>query len=86
MSKKDIIHGNRPLNIITLHGGPGALGELRKLSVKLSEYKGVIEYLQTGDSIKRVYYTNKKVDSYELLADHDEMVKFRYDLYKKNMN
>lgn len=25
----------------------------------------------------------KKVDSYELVADHDEMVKFRYDLYKK---
>lgn len=38
-----------------LHRDPGALGELRKLSVKLSEYKGVIEYLQTGDSIKRVY-------------------------------
>lgn len=178
MSKNYIIHGDKPLNIMTLHGGPGALGELRKLSIKISEHKGVIEYLQTGDSItlllsdmnkiiadqtdqaisligyswgawlamiyaalypekvakiiiissapfrkeddrlirktrlarmtpekQKLFISGskelkskkkiediklkehikliKKVDSYELIADYDEVVEFRYDLYKK---
>jgi len=46
------IHGEKPYEIITLHGGPGALGELKPLSEKLGEKFGVIEYLQTKESIE----------------------------------
>ena len=39
-------YGKEPFNLITLHGGPGAIGELQELSEKLAEKYGVIEYLQ----------------------------------------
>mgnify|MGYP006279499749 FL=1 len=45
------MHGEKPYNVITLHGGPGALGELKELSSTLGKEFGVIEYLQTKDSI-----------------------------------
>ena len=45
-------HGKQPYEIITLHGGPGALGELKYLSQKIGKKYGVIEYLQTKDSIE----------------------------------
>jgi len=45
------LHGLKPYRVLTLHGGPGALGELNELSKILSKEYGVIEYLQIKDSI-----------------------------------
>ena len=45
------LHGSKPYKLITLHGGPGALGELNELSKVLSKEYGVIEHLQTRDTI-----------------------------------
>jgi len=60
------LHGLKPYKLITLHGGPGALGELNDLSKVLSKEDGVIEHLQTKDSINLLiddikYIINKKV-------------------------
>ncbi len=45
-----------------LHRDPGALGELRKLSFKLSEYKGVIEYFKKIFKIKMYSKTDTVSD------------------------
>jgi pimeloyl-ACP methyl ester carboxylesterase len=45
------LRGLKPYKLITLHGGPGALGELNNLSKVLSKEHGVIEHLQTRDTI-----------------------------------
>ena len=55
------IHGEKPYEIITLHGGPGALGELKPLSEKLAEKFGVIEYLQTKESIELLLKDIQKI-------------------------
>jgi len=47
------LHGNAPYNIIFLHGGPGAAGEVAFPSKKLSKEFGVIEAFQTQSSIKK---------------------------------
>lgn len=54
-------HGEKPYEIITLHGGPGALGELKPLSKKLGGEFGVIEYLQTEESIELLLKDIKKI-------------------------
>jgi pimeloyl-ACP methyl ester carboxylesterase len=54
-------HGKKPYEIITLHGGPGALGELKPLSEKLGEEFGVIEYLQTKESIELLLKDIQKI-------------------------
>lgn len=54
-------YGEKPFKIITLHGGPGALGELKELSIELGKIFGVIEYLQTMDSINSLLIDLKKV-------------------------
>lgn len=54
-------HGEQPYEIITLHGGPGAIGELKPLSEKLGEEFGVIEYLQTKESIQSLLKDIKSV-------------------------
>ncbi len=46
------LHGLKPYKTLTLHGGPGALGELNELSKELSKDHGVIEHLQVHDTIK----------------------------------
>ena len=45
-------YGNPPYSLVLVHGGPGARGELRDLSLNLSENIGVLEPYQTEDSIE----------------------------------
>ncbi len=61
------VYGNKPYNIILLHGGPGAPGSLSSLGKMLSEKYGLIEHLQESDSIegqieeiKEIYDTHDK--------------------------
>lgn len=45
------IYGNEPYKIAVIHGGPGAPGEVAPLAKELSKSQGVLEPLQTADSI-----------------------------------
>ncbi|WBW96659.1 alpha/beta hydrolase [Oceanirhabdus sp. W0125-5] len=61
------VYGNKPYNIILLHGGPGAPGSLSSLGKLLSDKFGLIEHLQESDSIegqieelKNIYDTHEK--------------------------
>jgi pimeloyl-ACP methyl ester carboxylesterase len=45
-------YGKKPFNIAVLHGGPGAPGEMSPVARELSSISGVLEPLQTADSIK----------------------------------
>jgi pimeloyl-ACP methyl ester carboxylesterase len=45
-------YGEKPFDVVLVHGGPGAAGELEPLALRLSERFGVIEALQTKKSIK----------------------------------
>ncbi len=44
-------YGKPPFKIAVLHGGPGAPGEMRPVAEELSNKVGVLEPLQTSDSI-----------------------------------
>lgn len=55
------LHGKKPYKVVTLHGGPGALGELYHLSDKLAKKFGVIEFLQTKDKIDDLINDLKEV-------------------------
>lgn len=44
-------YGNRPFNVAVIHGGPGAAGEMATVARELSLTTGVLEPLQTADSI-----------------------------------
>jgi len=46
------IYGRSPYSIIVVHGGPGAAGEMKPVAEELSQFFGVIEPIQTKDSIK----------------------------------
>ncbi|MGM0446359.1 MAG: alpha/beta fold hydrolase [Bacillota bacterium] len=48
------LHGLKPYKVLTVHGGPGALGELNDLSKQLSKDYGVIEHVQTQDTINLI--------------------------------
>ncbi len=54
-------YGIKPYNILTLHGGPGAIGELKDVSEKLGTEFGVIEYLQKQPSIKELKVEIKEI-------------------------
>ncbi|MEI6462529.1 MAG: alpha/beta hydrolase [bacterium] len=41
-------YGQRPRNIVLVHGGPGAWGEMRPVALQLAKTNGVIEPFQTG--------------------------------------
>lgn len=45
------IYGNPPFSVVVVHGGPGAPGEMKPVAEELSKNFGVIEPLQTKDSI-----------------------------------
>lgn len=45
-------YGKSPFSVVVVHGGPGAAGEMRPVAKTLSKYYGVIEPLQTEDSVK----------------------------------
>ena len=44
-------YGNPPLDVVVIHGGPGAAGGLMPLAEALSERHGVLEPLQRASSI-----------------------------------
>lgn len=44
-------YGNPPFNIVLIHGGPGAAGEMKPVAEELSKNFGVLEPLQTATSI-----------------------------------
>ena len=46
------IYGNPPYQVAVIHGGPGAAGEMAPVAKELSDKFGVIEPLQTKDTIK----------------------------------
>jgi pimeloyl-ACP methyl ester carboxylesterase len=45
------VYGTSPFKVILLHGGPGGAGELESVAIRLSEKAGIIEALQTENSI-----------------------------------
>ena len=45
-------YGNKPYSTVLVHGGPGAPGEMRPVAIELSKYVGVIEPLQTANSVQ----------------------------------
>jgi len=54
-------YGDSPYNVLTLHGGPGAVGELKGVSQKIGINYGVIEYLQKQSSIKGLKEEMEKI-------------------------
>jgi len=44
-------YGSAPFTVVVVHGGPGAAGECASLSRELGRERGVIEHLQTADSL-----------------------------------
>ncbi|MHA1226309.1 MAG: alpha/beta fold hydrolase, partial [Candidatus Hodarchaeales archaeon] len=44
-------YGLKPYEIVCVHGGPGAAGEMAPLAKELSSISGVLEPIQTKDSI-----------------------------------
>lgn len=54
-------YGKPPYKIAVIHGGPGAAGEMAPVARKLSKRNGVLEPLQTKDSINGQVEELKKV-------------------------
>ena len=58
-------HGDSPYNVVVVHGGPGAIGDMFPVAKKLSEKTGVIEPLFTGknltDQLNMLHYS---IDNY----------------------
>ncbi len=69
------IYGILPHSLALVHGGPGAPGYLKPVAEELSKYTGVLEPLQTADSVgsqllelKRLIETNGRIP--KILAGH----------------
>jgi pimeloyl-ACP methyl ester carboxylesterase len=45
-------HGNPPFRVAVLHGGPGAPGEMAPVARELARERGVLEPLQTADTLE----------------------------------
>jgi pimeloyl-ACP methyl ester carboxylesterase len=45
------IYGNAPYSVVLVHGGPGAAGEMKPVAEELSKRVGIVEPLQTKNSI-----------------------------------
>jgi pimeloyl-ACP methyl ester carboxylesterase len=45
-------YGQKPFNIVVIHGGPGAAGEMVPVARELSGVGGVLEPLQTADTLE----------------------------------
>lgn len=54
-------YGNSPFTVALIHGGPGAAGEMQPVAEELSKDLGVLEPLQTADSIDGQVEELKKV-------------------------
>jgi pimeloyl-ACP methyl ester carboxylesterase len=46
------LYGKAPFRIAVLHGGPGAPGEMTPMAQELARERGVLEPLQTADTLK----------------------------------
>jgi len=44
-------YGAAPFNVVLVHGGPGAAGEMASLAAELAADRGVLEPLQTASSV-----------------------------------
>ncbi|MGC9514034.1 alpha/beta fold hydrolase [Methanocrinis sp.] len=44
-------YGKPPFNVVVVHGGPGARGEMARVARRLSKRRGVLEPLQTATSV-----------------------------------
>lgn len=45
-------YGNEPYNVAVIHGGPGAPGQVAPLARELSKHFGILEPMQTANSIE----------------------------------
>ena len=45
-------YGNEPYSTVLVHGGPGAPGEMKPVALELSKSVGIIEPLQTANSVQ----------------------------------
>jgi pimeloyl-ACP methyl ester carboxylesterase len=58
-------HGNKPIEIVTVHGGPGAPGSVKELAILLSQHKGVLEPYQTKLTVNElVLELNQQIENY----------------------
>jgi len=55
------IYGSPPFSVVVVHGGPGAPGEMKPVAEELSKNFGVIEPLQTANSVEGQIEELKKV-------------------------
>lgn len=55
------VYGNPPFSVVVVHGGPGAPGEMKPVVEELSKIFGVIEPLQTANSVDGQIEELKKV-------------------------
>ncbi|MFC1569907.1 alpha/beta fold hydrolase, partial [bacterium] len=46
------VHGQRPYQVVLVHGGPGAAGEMAPVAQTLASDWGVLEPFQTADSVQ----------------------------------
>jgi pimeloyl-ACP methyl ester carboxylesterase len=44
-------YGNKPFSVAVIHGGPGAPGEVAPVARELSSVRGILEPLQTADTL-----------------------------------
>src|SRR5438093_128257 len=45
-------YGSPPFRVVVIHGGPGAPGEVAPVARRLAAARGVLEPLQTADSVR----------------------------------
>jgi len=59
------VYGNKPYNVALIHGGPGAPGQMSMVARVLSDSLGVIEPIQTADTIDgQIQELKEIVDDY----------------------
>jgi pimeloyl-ACP methyl ester carboxylesterase len=49
--KKARTHGEPPIEVVVIHGGPGAAGEMAPVATEIARHRGVLEPLQTAPSL-----------------------------------
>lgn len=60
-------YGNKPINLVLLHGGPGATGSVVDIAIQLSKSFSVLEPFQTKKNIK-----DQVFELYEQISNHCE--------------
>jgi pimeloyl-ACP methyl ester carboxylesterase len=59
--KNPLLYGKPPYEVAVLHGGPGALGEMAPVARELARQRGVLEPLQTRNTIKGLLAELKEI-------------------------